>query len=131
MQGLALAQEFRAKDDVGGVKARPELIGKAHRDGGFDDEGGVRINLQHLTNDRLYRVRIEIIALGVVVGGRGDDHIISVLVGAAAIGAGLQIKWLMRQVVTDVLFLDGRDFLVEQLDLVWVDIYGGYPVMLG
>ena len=75
------------RSDLSG-KLRHQLRRIAHRDGGLEDHDRVRIDGHDILNDRLDRARVEVVGLGVVVGGGGEDDEIRTFVSLASVQCG-------------------------------------------
>ena len=73
---------------------------------------------------------VEIVLHWVVVGRCGDDDEVSVLVCLHAIGGSLQVEYLFSQVLLDVVVLDRRPAMVDQLYFLWYDIHSRHLMML-
>ena len=136
VQSLALAQELggeeqvEAADALGGV-AQVERAAVAHGDGGFYHHHGLGVDAQHQVDDLLDVRGIEIVLLGVVVGGGGYDHEIGVAVGRRAVECGSEVERLFSKVALDVLVLDGRLPAVDHVNLFGNDVDGRHVVVLG
>ena len=130
VQGLALAQELRAEDDVPGAGPLADRPGVADRDGGLDHHDRVRVDLHDQIDHGLHRGRVEEVLLAVVVRGRRDDHEVCVRVRAFPVQRGGQVQLLLREVPLDVLVLDRADPLVDLLDLLRNDVDRGDMMVL-
>ena len=143
IQRFALAEELRGKEDVrdddlesavGLALAVAELLahgpGVADGHGALDHHHGVGVHLQHQFDHLLHVRRVEEILLRVVVGRSGDDDEFGVTVGRAAVQRSGQGQRLLREVLLDVLVLDGRDAAVDLLDLLRDHVHGNDVVVL-
>ena len=130
VQGLALAQELRAEDDVPAAGPLADRPGVADRDGGLDHHDRVRVDPHDQVDHGLHRGRVEEVLLAVVVCGRRDDHEVRVRVRALPVQCGGQVQLLLREVPLDVLVLDRADPLVDLLDLLWDDVHRGDMMVL-
>ena len=130
VQGLALAQELRAEDDVPAAGLLANRTRVAHRDGGLDHHDCVRVDLHDQIDHGLHRGRVEEVALAVVIRRRGDDHEIGVRVRALTIQRGNQIQVLLGEVLLDAIVLDRADAIVDLLDLRRDDVDRGNVMVL-
>ena len=136
VQRLALAQELggeeqvEAADALGGV-AQVERAAVAHGDGGFYDHHGRGVDREHKVDDLLDVRGVEVVLLGVVVGGGGYDNEIGIAVGRGAVECGREVERLFGQIALDVVVLDGRPAPVDHLHLFGDDVDGRYMVVLG
>ena len=121
IESLALAQEFRAENQVEFLHALGAILNIqstsiAHGDSALDDHHGVRIHLQHSVNDGLYRTGIKEVLLTVIVGRSGNNDKFRVAVASLLIQCSLQRKRLIGQIILDVVVLNGRLFVVDEVD---------------
>ena len=63
---------------------------KTHRNSRFDDNRGVLIASENITNNRFDRAGIKIIALRVVIRGGSDDDIVGILIGGVFVAGRRQ-----------------------------------------
>ena len=151
VQRSAFAQELGAEDDVGDCFvatllamtaaglwiASPrtqclfEFGGVAHRHGGFDDHHRMRVDRQHTIDHRLDASGVEVVGLGVVVGGGGDDDVVCVGKGFHGVGGGLQAQWYVLEVMRNVRVVDGRLSSVDHVDFGREDVQSHHVVVLG
>lgn len=75
--------------------------------------------------------RIEIVLDGVVVRRRGNNHELRIAIGSRPVERGLQMQRFLRQILFDVLVLNGRLAAVYQIYLLGNDIHGHDLMMLG
>ena len=109
----------------------PDGCRVAHGDGGLDHQNGIGIALDGQADHRFHGRGVEEILLAVVVRGRGHHHEVSVLVGRCAVQRGHQIQFLFREILLDVLVLNGADPMVDLVDLLRDDVHSGHVVVLG
>ena len=131
VERLALAQKLRAEDDVLAARFLSDGLCIAHGDGAFDDHDRLGIDLHHERDDGLHRRGIEEILLAVVVGGRGDDDDLCLGIGIAAVERGRKVEILFGEVFLDVLVLDGRLTLIDEVHLFRHDVDGIDLIVLG
>jgi hypothetical protein len=131
VEGPALAQEFGREDQVLAVELRLQLGGVAHRHGGLEDHGRPGVEGQDIADHRLDGPGVEVVGLGVVVGGGGDDHILGPGVGLGLVEGGPEIQGLVAQVVLDFAVDDGRNLAIEHLHLLGDDVEGHHFIVLG
>ena len=130
VQGLALAQELRAEDDVPGTGPLADRLGVADRDGGLDHHDRVRVHLHDQVDHGLHRGGVKEVLLAVIVRGCRDDHEVRVRVRLLSIQSGGQVQLLLGEVLLDVLVLDRADAPVNLLDLLRDDVHRGDLVVL-
>ena len=130
VQGLALAQELRGEDQVRAVELRLELGGVAYRHGGLEDHHRFGVDRLHVPDHRLHRAGVEVVGLRVVIGGRGDDHVIGARVGVLLVQGGAQIERLVLEVVLDLGIDDGRLLAIEHRHLLGDDVEGHHFIVL-
>ena len=92
VQGLALSQELGREENVFATKVCLELGGVAHRHRGLDDHHRLRVDRQHVPHHGLDGLRIEVVGLGVVVGGGSDDDKVGPLVCIDFIERGAEVQ---------------------------------------
>ena len=130
IQRLAFPQEFRAEENVVAMVLLPHAGREAHGDGGLDDHNGVGVILDHQLDHRFHGAGVKVVLLAVVVGGRSDDHEVRILVSGFRIQGGGQVKLLFRQILFNILILNGRLALVDQLHLFRHDVHRRHMVVL-
>jgi hypothetical protein len=84
-----------------------------------------------LTRHGLDAAGVEVVGLGVVVGGGGDDDVIGPGVGLVLVERGAQVQGLVRQEVLDVDVVDGAAPGVDHLHLGRHDVERHHLVVLG
>jgi len=131
VQRLAFAQEFGRKNKVVALQLLPEFGGVADRNGGFDDHHRLRIDALHVPDHRLDGFGVEVVGLGIVIGGRSDDDVFCTGVGLALVQGGLEVQFLVRQIVFDFHILDGRLLAVKHLHFLGDDVDGHDLIVLG
>ena len=130
IQGLALPQELGREDDVARVHLLANHLRIAHGDGAFDDHDGIGVDAHHQLYHFFHMTRVEIILHGVIVGGSGNDHEVRVAVCLGSIQRGGQVQVLLRQVLLDVLVLDGRLAPVDEVHLLRYHVYRRHLMVL-
>ena len=135
VEGLGFAQELGAEQEIKLLHAlllvfEVEAAGVAHRDGALDDHHCVGIDLENRIDDSLHGRGVEEVLLGVVVGGGSDDHKLGIAIAGLLVEGGLKREGLVGQIILDVVVLDGRLFMVHQVDALGDDIDSGDIIML-
>ena len=118
----AFAQELGAEDHLVGFHLAPDVAHVAHRDGGFDDDGGARVHRDHLRDHRLDAGCVEVVGLGIVVGRGCDDDVIGLDIGLLGTGGGSQIKRAVGKEVLDLGIDDRALAVVDQFDPLFGDV---------
>ena len=131
VQCAALPQELGAEQETAAAVLDPGAFGEAHGHGGADHHGGTGVHGHDLTDDALHRRGVEIILVGVVVGGGGDQHQVRITVGAVAVGGGGQVQRTGGQVLLYLGVGDGGDAAVDKVRLLGDDVHGCDRVVLG
>jgi hypothetical protein len=72
----SFAQKFGTEDHLAGRESCAYIVNETDRNGGLDDNGRTRVRSDCCLDDRLYRRRIELVSVSIVVGGRGDNDIV-------------------------------------------------------
>ena len=85
VEGFALAQELGAEDDFVAAVLGADGLRVAHGNSGLDDHRGAGVDAHHQLDDLLHVGAVEVVCLGVVVGGRGDDYEFGVAVRSCAV----------------------------------------------
>lgn len=88
---MAFPEEFGAKEDVAGVVFSADRFGVAYRDGGFDDDRGLPVDLEDFFDDGFYGGGVEVVPDWIVVGGGGDDDEVGISINTNPIRYGSQI----------------------------------------
>ncbi len=114
VQGFAFAQELGAEHELRGAQRLPCAYRVAHRHGGLDDHDRLRVDGHDLAHHRFDGLGVEGVGVGVVVGGRGDEHEVGALVSVARVEGGTKVQWLVGQKRFDVGILNRGTPLVEQ-----------------
>ena len=130
VQCRAFTQEFRREDEVVAVELRPQLGGVADRDGGFKNHDRFRVDGHDVLDHRFDRAGVEVVGLGVVVGGGGDDDIVGPGVSVMFIERSTEIERPVCQIVLDLGVGDRRHLAVEHLDFLGDDIERHYFIVL-
>ena len=136
VEGFRFAQEFRAEEQVELLDAlllvfHIEAAGVTHGDGALDDHHGVWIHFQDCIDDGLYCGGVEEVLLGVVVSGGGDDHEVGIAVTGLLVEGRLEAQRLVGEIILDVVVLNGRLFMVHQINAFGNDVDSGDIIMLG
>ena len=135
IEGLALAQELRAEEDLAVAQPLAQARGVADGDGRLDDDPGVRVHRPHCGDGGLDGARVEEVPVRVVVGGRGDDGVVGARVGLGHVYGGVQVELALphlrlRQEALDLVVLDGRYVVVDLLNLLGHDVQRVHLVVL-
>ncbi len=126
IERLGLAQKLRAEQNVGHAKTLADVPGVADGNGGLDHNGGlgfalggaVLYKLQH----RLHGRAVEVIGLGIVIRGNGQNDEIRICIGGGTVGGGGQLQaalsgFGLSQILFDVIVLNGGLVVIDQLGL--------------
>ena len=89
VEGLALAQELRAEEDLAVAQPLAKPRGVADGNGRLDDDPGVRVHRANGGDGGLDGGSIEEVPIAVVVGGRGDDSVVGTRVGLGHFDGGV------------------------------------------
>ena len=141
VQGLRLAQELRAEQDVVRMEFLSDVPGVANRDCRFDDDGGLFLRrfihrgFEDKANNRLYCRTVKEVLLRIVIGRRCDNDEIGVFISSCTIRSCLEMKSARSfsgfpQKLLNVFILDGGLVVVEFLHLFWDDVDCCYVVVL-
>ena len=135
VEGFALSEELGCKQQVELCRAllcifEVEVARIAHRNGGFDDHRGRRIDAENLVDDLFYVGGVEIVFRRVVVRWRGNHHKVGIFVGHVGIQCGRQSQGLLAQILLDVIVLNGRLAMVDEVNLFGNDVNGRHFVVL-
>ena len=135
VERLALTQELRAEDDALVSQALAERSRVAHRDGRLDHDPSCGVHLAHGGDSRLDGGSIEEVLVAVVVRRRGDDCVVRARIGLGSVKRHLKAQLALPrlslgQEPLDLVVLDGRDEVVQLLDLLRHDIQCAYLVVL-
>ena len=131
VQGMALAQKFRAEQNMRIVEFFAHRRRISNRHGGFDDHSRLRRILPGQRQHGFDAGSIKIILFWVVVGGGGDHDDIRAGVGGCGIGRGVQIQRLFGQILLNFPISNGAFAGCQQGYLFGQDIYRPYLVVLG
>lgn len=130
---VPLTQELGAENDTGIAALLADTLGVAHRHRRLDDNPSVRVDGTHRIHRRLDGRGIEVVQVGVVVGGRGNNYVLRALVGLARIERRPEPKPHLipiAQEALDLLVANRALSPIEQIDLLGHHINDGYLVML-
>ena len=135
IEGFALTQEFWAEKQIEpfhtlGAVFHIQSAGVAHGNGALDDHDGVGVDIEDGVDDGLDGGGVEEVLLAVVVGGGGDDDEVGITVAGLLVEGSLEAQRLVGQIVLDVVVLDGRLLVVDEVDAFLDHIDGGDVVML-
>ena len=135
VEGLALAQELGAEEDLAVAQPLAQARGVADGDGRLYDDPGVRVNRSHRGDGGLDGARVEEVPVTVIVGGRGDDGVVGARVGLGHVHGGVQVEHALPrlglcQEALDLVVLDGRYVVVDLLDLLGHDVQRVHLVVL-
>ena len=130
---VPLTQELGTEDDAGVPALSADALGVAHRHRRLDDNPSIRVHGTHRIHSRLDGRGVEVIQVGIVVGGRGNNYVLRALVGLARIERRPKLKPHLipiAQEALDLLVADGALSSIEQIDLLGHHINDGYLVVL-
>lgn len=132
---LALAKELGAEEDLAVAQPLAQARGVTHGDGRLDDDPGVRVHRAHGGDGGLDGARVKEVPIGVVVGGSGDDGVVGARIGLGHVDRGVQVELALprlglRQEALDLVVLDGRNVVVDLLDLLGHDVQRVHLVVL-
>lgn len=135
VEGLALAQELGAEENLAVAQPLAQARGVAHGDGRLDDDPGVRVHRAHGGDGGLDGARVEEVPVRVVVGGRGDHGVVGARVGLRHVDGGVQVELALprlglRKEALDLVVLDGRYIAVDLLDLLGHDVQRAHLIVL-
>ena len=138
-QGLGFPQKLRAEKDVVHAHHRAHMHGIANRDRGFDDNGGlcrpvcgaVPDQAQHI----LHGGAVEVIGLGIIVCGYGENNNISVGVRGGAVRRGSEMEhtlsgFRLGQVLFNILVLNRGAITVDHFRFLRLCADSGDLMML-
>ena len=142
IQGLGLAQELRAEQDVVVAELLADMLGVSYRNGRLDDDRrlilgrSVFCRLHDKLYDRFHSAAVKEVLLGIVVGRRCHNNKIRVSVSLSRVSGRLEIQLsrpLLRfsKKLLDILVLDLRFVVVELLHLLRDNVHCGDIVVLG
>lgn len=131
VERVPLAEELGAEEELALGVALGDVLRVAHRHRGLDDHDGLGVHLEHQLDHLLHEARVEEVLVGIVVGGRGDDDELRLLVGLRAVEGGSEVQLVVREVVLDLGVRDGRQAPVDEIDLLGDDVHSGHMVVLG
>ena len=89
-----------------------------------------RVDRFNFFNHGLYRTRVEVIRLRVVVGGGAYDHEICIRERIFFVGGGAQLERLCFEIVLNIGVFDRRDLAIQIIDLASANVIGDHLVML-
>ena len=130
---VPLTQELGAENDTGIAALLADALGVAHRHRRLDDNPSIRVHGTHRIHRRLDGRGVEVIQVGIVVGGCGNNYVLRALVGLARIERRPKLKPHLIPVAQEALNLlvaDGALPPVEQVDLLGHHIDDGHLVAL-
>ena len=135
VEGFALSEELGCKQQVELRRAllcifHIQLARIAHGNGGFDHHRGRRIDAEHLVDDLFYVGGVEIVFRRIVVRWRGNHHEVGIFVGRIGIQCGRQSQGFLAQILLDVIVLNGRLAMVDEVNLFGNDVNGRHFVVL-
>ena len=131
LQGLALAQELRAEDQVVGPEPLAQACGEADGDRRLDDHDGVGVDLHDVAHDALDGAGVEVVGVRVVVRRRRDDDEVGARVGLLLVEGEGQVELTVGEEVDDLLVLDRAGAGIEHLHAAGVDVEADDLVVLG
>ena len=130
IQSLALTQELRAEDDIVAVELLTHTCSVTNRDGALDNHNGFWIVFDDQFNDSFYSTCVKKVLLAIVICRCSNHHEISITVCLLCIQRCGQIQFLFCQILFNVLILNRRLFVIDQLYFLRNDIYCRHLVML-
>ncbi len=131
VQCFAFSQKLRAEYDLVGVQLLAQLFGVAHRDGAFDDHSCVGVNGQYVPRHCFNRLGIEVVGFRVVIGGGGNNHKACAHISFFFIRGGFEVKRFVGQEIFYFRIVNGRLFLVQQINLGLNNVQGHHLIVLG
>lgn len=133
VERVSLAKELGAEDDTGIAALLADALGVAHRHRRLDDNPSIRVHGTHRIHRRLDGRGIEVVQIGIVVGGRGNNYVLRALVGLARIERGPKLKPHLipiAQEALDLLVANRALSPIEQIDLLGHHVDDGHLVAL-
>ena len=122
MQCAAFAQKFRREDDPVGPEHLADALGVADRHGRLDDHHRFRLDGKDVGNDRLDRARVERVGGRVVVGRRGNDHIVRAGKCLGRYQSGPEVQVRTDEIGLDLGIVEWRFASIECFDPCGVDV---------
>ena len=127
VERLALAQELRTEEDLAVAQPLAQARGVADGDRRLDDDPGVRVHRAHGGDGGLDGAGVEEVPVRVVVGGRCDDGVVGTRIRLCHVYGCVQVELALprlglRQEALDLVVLDGRQVVVDLLDLLGHDV---------
>jgi hypothetical protein len=98
----AFAQEFGGEDQVRSAEGFTGTLGITDRNGGFDYHRRIRIEFYDVVDDVFDGPGVEVVGLGVVVGGGGDDDVVGADIGVLFVQRGAEIKRPVLEEIFDL-----------------------------
>lgn len=135
VEGLALAQELGAEEDLAVAQPLAKARGVADGDRRLDDDPSVRVYRAHGGDGGLDGARVEEVPVRVIVRRRRDDGVVGARVGLGHVDGGVQVELALprlglRKEALDLVILDGRYVAVDLLDLLGHDVQCVHLVVL-
>jgi hypothetical protein len=106
VESLALAQELRREDQVGAAQFGPKASHVTDRHRGLDDHHRLWVEGHHVAHHGLDRAGVEIVGFGIVVGRRGDHHVVHPSVRIVLDQRRPQVQRPISQVILDLEIVD-------------------------
>ena len=127
VEGLALAQELGAEEDLAVAQPLAQARGVADGDGRLDDDPGVRVHGANGGDGGLDGARVEEVPVRVIVRRRRDHGVVGARICLGHVDGGVQVEFALprlglRQEALDLVVLDGRHVAVDLLDLLGDDV---------
>ena len=127
---LALAQELRAEDDVPAAELLTRACSVANRNGRLNDHDGIRVVLHNQLDHSLDRARIEALRVAVVVRRNRYNNKVRIRVRSLCIQRCSQIQFFLCEILLDIVILNRRLAIVDQLNLLRNNINCGHLMVL-
>ncbi len=113
VEGFAFAEEFGREDQVVGIQRLSGFCRVVYRYRRLDNHHLLWVDRDDILDDCLDEPGIEIVGLGVVVGGGGDDDEVGTGIGLCFVRRGAEVQRLVGQEVFDLFVFDQGFFLVQ------------------
>ena len=130
LERAPLAQELGRVEHGAPAEPLVEPTRVAHGDGGLDHDRGRGRDAAHVGHHGLDRAGVEVVGLGVVVGGRGDDRVVGSFEGVARVRGGVEAQVALGEKGLDLGVDDGGHAPAHRFDPLRRQIEGRHVVVL-